>query len=153
MQGISLHYKYNMPMIKFVQVIGLLQLGIFVFYVVRFGSFLGSVFNLLIGVFFLGVPFLLKQGSLKNLQTSTMTGQEMHWQMDELTLSGTNSDTQFSRTWRSYYKALITPKGFLLYPQKNGLHWIPKTAFLTEEDFQKIKARIQANIPKCKVVS
>lgn len=153
MKGVALHYKYKMPVIKLLWVVGLIQLGTYTVSVVRMDSFLEPISSLFIGLFFWGIPFFLKQSARKNLHTLSTMGQEMHWQMDELTLSGSTSDSQFSQSWSSYYEAIISQDGFLLYSQKNGFHWIPRTAFLTEEAFQEIKARIQSAVPKCKVVA
>ncbi|MCA9935839.1 MAG: YcxB family protein [Ardenticatenaceae bacterium] len=153
MQGVALHYKYKMPLVKWMQAIGLIQLGAYIVTVVKMGSLLEPISLFLTGLFFFVVPFFIKQSVRKNLQTLSTTGQEMHWQMDESTLSATTSDSQFSQAWSSYYEALLSSDGFLLYTQKNGFHWIPRAAFSSEEAFQEIKARIQTAVPKCKVVA
>lgn len=39
--------------------------------------------------------------------------------------------------WDLIHGVLDTPKGFLLYPQQNMFYWLPKYAFVNEEDIAR----------------
>lgn len=70
---------------------------------------------------------------------------EIEWQFtgDQITMRTDLGTTTVS--WKSFFKVVETPEGFLFFPLKKLFHWLPFTAFESPECIDKIRRLIVEN--------
>lgn len=151
MQGFDIHYKYKNRSLKVLSGIGIFMIFMSILGVFNFG--LSAVLpTLLPGIFLATISLIIKYFTKRNLKKLPTLGQEMTYQLDELEMSGTAVDFDFSQKWKSMFDALIAEHGILVYPQKNAFYWLPKSAFSSENDFHQVVEYVQNGVPRYKVV-
>ncbi|MGL5832651.1 MAG: YcxB family protein [Waterburya sp.] len=86
----------------------------------------------LIFIFFSKLNFILFARNIKRLNYKN---KEIEWEISrDKIVSRIINLSESTYSWELIQGVLDTPKGFLLYPQKNIFHWLPKQAFTKEED-------------------
>ena len=72
---------------------------------------------------------------------------EVEWQITEDTLRTAYVHGSSEQAWSAFYKAVLTPKGLLLYPQPQVYQWLPRHAFHGESEFNWVAETAQRRIP------
>lgn len=73
-----------------------------------------------------------------------MLGEEVTWSFEEASFSMQVRSNTSKSELSSLYRATATPRGILLYPQKNLYYWLPAAGFATAEDYETVAAWIAA---------
>lgn len=83
----------------------------------------------------------------RNIKRLNYENKEIEWEIsrDKIVYRIINL-TESTCSWELIQGVLDTPKGFLLYPQKNIFHWLPKQAFTKEEDIALFAFIAQNNV-------
>lgn len=151
LEGFELHFQYKRPFLKYYPYLGILVLLIAA---VTFNRFDNKVFvpALLMGLMFLGTPFLVRFLNRKSIKRLPTLGHETFWQFDANNISATTQEGDFSQEWANMKDALITPHGVLIYQRNNIFYWLPKSAFASATDFQQVHRFIADSVPKHKVL-
>ena len=108
---------------------------------------------MIMGLMFLGTPYLIRFLNRKSIKRIPTLGQEINWQFDEDNISATMPEGDFSAEWASMKDSLIAQNGALIYPQNNVFYWLPESAFTSAADFQQIRHFIENSVPKHKTLA
>jgi hypothetical protein len=99
----------------------------------------GAIFSIFLGLLFLFLFLFRNKLTVfffaQNIKKENCENREVEWEIsqDKIVYRIINlAESTFS--WELIQGVLDTPKGFLLYPQKNTFYWLPKAAFEKEED-------------------
>lgn len=99
-----------------------------------FGDF-GGISSIIWGLFYIFLSKLNLILSARNIKRLNYENKEIEWEIDrDKIVSRIINLSESTYSWELIQGVLDTPKGFLLYPQKNMFHWLPKQAFTKEED-------------------
>jgi len=150
LEGFELHFQYKRPFLKYYPYLGIVVLLVAI---ATFNRFENKVFvpALLMGLMFLGTPFLVRFLNKKSIKRLPALGHEISWQFDETNLSATTQEGDFSQEWANMKDSLIAHNGALIYQQNNIFYWVPKSAFGSPEDFQQVRQFIKNGVPKHKI--
>jgi hypothetical protein len=98
---------------------------------------LGAISTIVLGLFYIFLSKLNLNLILfaRNIKRLNYENKEVEWEIskDKIVYRMINL-TESTYSWEFIKSVLDTPKGFLLYPQKNTFYWLPKKAFTKEED-------------------
>lgn len=96
---------------------------------------LGAISSIILGLFYIFLSKLNLILFARNIKRLNYENKEVEWEIsrDKIVYRIINL-TESTCSWELIQGVLDTPKGFLLYPQKNTFHWLPKQAFAKEED-------------------
>ena len=94
LEGFELHFQYKRPFLKYYPYLGILVLLIAT---VTFNRFDNKVFvpALLMGLMFLGTPFLVRFLNRKSIKRLPTLGHETFWQFDANNISATTQEGDF----------------------------------------------------------
>jgi len=98
-------------------------------------SYTIGVISIVIGLIYAFIRKINFYRNVQSIKKQNFKPREIHWEInrDKVTYRMINVvETTFN--WESIQGLLDTPKGFLLYPQRNQFLWLPKQAFNNEED-------------------
>jgi YcxB-like protein len=139
---------------RLVPVVAITFVGLGVYLAVTAGrSWIDGLPPILFGVLLLllGGPLVYWQFR-RSARRSPSYGCEMTWTFDpqQIGIAGEGFNSTF--TWKKLYSASISPAGLLLYPQKNLFHWIPRSAFQSQEDFAAVTSLVRENCARTRTI-
>ena len=152
LEGFEVHFQYKRPFLKYYPYLGVVVLLVAA---LTFNRFENKVFvpALIMGLMFLGTPYLIRFLNRKSIKRIPTLGHEISWQFDEDNISATMPEGDFSAEWASMKDSLIAQNGALIYPQNNVFYWLPESAFTSAADFQQIRHFIENSVPKHKTLA
>lgn len=65
-----------------------------------------------------------------------MFGEDIDWEIDGHTITAKVGPNTSQTDISTFFKVTATPKGILLYPQKNLYYWIPSSAFASPSAYE-----------------
>ena len=71
---------------------------------------------------------------------------ELEWQITADKIRAQSSLGQSEFSWQTFAKMVRTPTGIMLYPIDQMFHWLPRTGFTSDADFERCVA-----LAKCKI--
>ncbi|MGL5939402.1 MAG: YcxB family protein [Waterburya sp.] len=87
------------------------------------------------GLFFLFYNRITVFFFARNFEKLNYENKQVEWEISKTKIvSRIMNLSESSFNWDFIQGILDTPTGFLLYPQKNLFHWLPKSGFANEED-------------------
>ena len=154
-QGIKLHFRHTTP-IRFVYppLVGVALVGLTIAFAlseVPPPDTIRGLFLILAATFLL-IPFFVLWLSRRKLAAIPIIDKPVTWWVDEKGISARGEGFEFSASWSTAYSALVTPKGILIYPQKNMFYWLPATAFASPAEWERARSFVTDHAPRCKTV-
>ena len=152
--GFALHQKRTVPWLRSVLVVVAVLLILVSIYVWFQDGFSEAYLFFLGGILFLSVPFITPIAFKRQMAKHPFLNQEMLFYFDVEGFQNKSVDNRFDakQSWSMVYEAVLTEKGFLLYPQRNLFCWVPETAFATVSEFEETRSLITRHVAKCKTV-
>jgi uncharacterized membrane protein YciS (DUF1049 family) len=116
-------------------------------YGLLFHSDPSSVSSIIWGLFFILLSRLNMILFTRNIKRLNYENKEIEWEISrDRVIYRIINVVETKYNWESIQGILDTPKGFLLYPQKNTFHWLPKEVFVKEEDIALFAFIAQNNV-------
>jgi hypothetical protein len=113
------------------------------------GSMASGLVFCIVGVYWFIFRRLERRWSIRR-QFSKRPDQdiEIAWQFtsDEIRLQSGLSQSQFS--WECLVKVVRTPVGLLFYPNDQIFHWLPRTGFASDAEFERCAELAKSKIAK-----
>lgn len=75
-----------------------------------------------------------------------LLGTEAVWTFTPEGTEQVTGEETTKETWEGYHRVIRTPRGFLLYPQKGRVYWLPQSAFTTSKDMETLEKYISARV-------
>lgn len=73
---------------------------------------------------------------------------EMEWKIEAAKIWTHSSLGQSEFTWELFVKMVRTPEGVLFYPNDQVFHWLPRSGFVSDEEFARLVALGKTKIPR-----
>ncbi len=79
-------------------------------------------------------------------KSSPQAGQELGWTFTEKKIHQESKGHEKTLKWRDFDDRFLSPKGILLYLQKDQYFILPKSAFSSKEDFEAVSKLCETKI-------
>ncbi len=99
----------------------------------------------LCGLWFLGRKYFLGLKFANSVKKMPSFGKKVVWSFSENEFQVKSDLSDSKILYSALFKTVITPAGFLLYPQKEIYHWVPKSCFSDTAAFDKVKEFLEGN--------
>jgi len=80
-------------------------------------------------------------------KSSPQAGQELRWTFGVKTIQQESKGHKKTIKWRDFEGRYLSPKGVLLYLQRDQYFILPKSAFASEADFEAVSRLCETKIP------
>ena len=91
------------------------------------------------------MSWAIRSSFARSINSSSANGKPVVYVIHEDGVKVNTPDSIADNQWSHFVRSVITPEGVLLYPQKLAFHWLPKTAFASEADFNRFLSLVAAN--------
>jgi hypothetical protein len=81
-------------------------------------------------------------------KSSPQAGQELHWTFGVKTIQQESKGHKKTMKWRDFEGRYLSPKGVLLYLQRDQYFILPKSAFASQADFEAVSRLCETKISK-----
>jgi len=143
-EGRRWHWRASGPLRLLAPALGVLHLGVGVALMRAGGS------GVFLPVMFLvvGCCLVLRQALLGirfrgQVKAMPQYGQPMVWRLGEGRLEIDVGESRSSVSYDDFWKIGVTPAGILFYPQKDQYLWLPRGAFATAGDFERVVVEVR----------
>lgn len=99
-----------------------------------------SVLMLMVGTFALLRPLIWKMLHARRLRQLPGYGETVNYTFNPEEISICGENKKASITWPDLYEVVPNKKGLLLYHAKKSYTWIPREAFASAEDYDRVCA-------------
>lgn len=94
------------------------------------------------------VPWILKWVlQRQNARRPDLTG-DLEWLITPESLQFRNGNSESRLQWSAIVKAILTPRGFLLFPNDQFFYWLPRSGIRDEQDFAKLAKWVADQVPR-----
>lgn len=108
-----------------------------------------TILQIVLGAFFLSIPFTMKRAFLKSYKTNKLLQKTQSYELNQEGIHITSEFTNSSIKWSDLYKAMNTKMNFLLYLSKQQAYVLPKRCFANTEELRYVEEIIKlAPVPK-----
>ena len=155
MKGVRLHlWHHRRGTMLVLPILGTLWLSLWIAYFLDSERTHNSwaPMGTLLSILFIISPILSLWESRRKVAKIPTIDKEMTWWVDDKGISARGEGHDFSAAWSTAYAALVSPKGILVYPQKELFYWIPATAFPSPGEWERARNFVIKNGPRCKTV-
>lgn len=97
------------------------------------------------GVFFMLMPLITRYQAKRRFKKSRVAGQTFTWTFNGEKICNETDGANATFEWTKLVEIKEASDGFLLFPQRNIAHWIPKKAFATTSDIEIFRGFIRQN--------
>lgn len=81
--------------------------------------------------------FVERRQFLAGLKSSPLFDSSVEYYFGEDVVKMTTDHSKSESSWAIYKKSMSTPEGVLMFHQKRLFGWLPKTAFISEADYNR----------------
>lgn len=135
--GSAMHLRYRHPVFVVIRYLYLLLVpvgAVFLFFGERTFGFLCILIGPMLYLRKVFWQYRLIQGS----KSSPQSGQELHWRISRQRIRQESAGYQKDFQWRDLHDRFLSPKGILLYLEKDVYFVLPREAFGSQEDFEAV---------------
>lgn len=102
------------------------------------------VFPIFVGLLLIGMPLYIRWAAVRTFKTMPNANKSVRWVIgpEELSVESSIGTSRF--TWAGIIRARETRHGFLLFTHPRIAHWLPRSAFKSADDLQRVLAWIRA---------
>jgi hypothetical protein len=155
-EALRMHLRYNSASwpIKFIRWLGAFMV-FGCFFVILWGKqpILSSMPLAILGGFFLSFNHFIRWQFRRNFRSNPNKDVLITWVLTEEKLYSEGEGFDFNLAWRKVFQVIDSPKGFLIYPQKNLYYWIPTSGFANQAEIECIRQFAKSNAINFKRVS
>jgi hypothetical protein len=161
-EGLRVHLRNNSGALKANQRLNQIVGGILVCFGVatlfRGIATIGRAFPMVVLTILLGLclifrdrlfVWILKLTFRKNPNKDVLVS----WTFSPETISSEGEGFNFTMSWSKVFTFVDSPRGFLIYPQKQVFHWIPFSGFQNESEVDCIRQIAKSQVISYKKVS
>lgn len=73
---------------------------------------------------------------------------EIEWRIGPQGIHSQSKLGEARVSWESFVKVVPTSDGFMFYHLENYWHWLPRTAFASDADFERVARWIESNLAR-----
>jgi hypothetical protein len=144
-RGIKAHSQHTPSMFRFARYLG----GVMIFcaFFEWYKQDLMTALPLfLIGVFLISINAITQSGIRRRFRKNPNRDSDVSWTFTSEKISSEGDGFDHSMAWKKVFKFVDSSQGFLIYPQKELLYWIPFTGFESQSDIERVReiAKAQA---------
>jgi len=142
--GSAMHMRYRHPIFVIIRYLYLLMvpLGLGILYfgageLNRLDRTAGYLLILMGPLLFMRKIFW-QYRLIQGAKSSPQAGQNLPWTFDDQGVSQKSKSHESETQWSGFHDRFLSPKGILLYPQKNLYYILPRSAFDSQESFEQV---------------
>lgn len=143
--GSAMHMRYRHPIFLLFRYFYLILVPIGVLLLVLGEKTLGFLCILIGPLLFMRKVFW-QYRLIHGSKSSPQAGQELKWTFSEKRIHQESKGHEKTLKWRDFDDRFLSPKGILLYLQKDQYFIVPKSAFSSQEDFEAVSKLCEAKI-------
>ena len=153
-EGFKSHVRYNFGPLKFIPYLGAAIIFCVVFSLFWARQDILSTFlpGILMGAFFLFINPFARCQFRRRFQSNPHKNTQVSWIFSEEKLSSEGDGFNSSLAWKKVFRFLDSPKGFLVYPQKQIFYWIPFSSFKSTSEIDCVRQIAKSQVATYKTV-
>jgi hypothetical protein len=109
------------------------------------GKLSDAAFPVLLSAFFILAPVLIRVSARRQFKKMPFANKELTWEIDANRLRNFGDGAEASFEWKILFEVREVRDGFLLFPQRQFAHWLPKSAFNPKEDVEALRTLIRSS--------
>lgn len=147
--GSAMHMRYRHPIFLLFRYFYLILVPIGVLLLVLGEKTLGFLCILIGPLLFMRKVFW-QYRLIHGSKSSPQAGQELHWKFTDKRIHQESKGHEKSFKWRDFDDRFLSPKGILLYLQRDQYFIVPKSAFSSQADFEAVSRLCETKIKVAK---
>lgn len=140
-------WQQDLKILEFMRLAGwfVLPYSIYVAYKSPSGP-IGGVPFLLLGLLLINSVKIQVFKARREIRKFKWLGTEAAWSFTQAGTELVSSGETTREKWEGYHRVVRNPRGFLLYPQKGRICWLPAKAFASEQDVETLEKYIKERV-------
>ncbi len=143
--GSAMHMRYRHPVFVVIRYFYLILVPIGIFLLI-YGDRLFGFLCIMIGPILFMRKVFWQYRLIHGAKSSPQAGQELDWIITEKRIRQESKGHEKNYQWRDFDDRYLSPKGILLYLQRDQYFILPRSAFSSQGDFEAVSKLCETKI-------